>query len=661
MRSLSKNKEERFTSMEELVLATGLGATPGESRPSMPAGPSPDASGRIELSPGLASAPTVLATHSAASLSAAAASAIARSRAQRRWATLGIGGLVLLGGLAIVARVRSSGSNTTHGAPATVLADRARDAPLAFQPREPRRLTFDQGCEEYPSLTPDGATVVFDSSVGDDVHVVAMDIATGVQRRLTTQPGWHFSPAVSPDGKLVAYVRQHEDELGTWVVPLDGSAPARQLVVGRTRPTWTPDGRALWAGAADKPQRIDLASGQPTRSLDPPPGYLLLRVTELTDGRAIARVFEKETRRGRGLVLYAATGGPPSTFVADDTEDAIAVSPDGERVLAPKLLATQRVELWQFPLDGSPASLVPGNVALPTKGMVIARDGSRVIWSTCTTEQDLAALRATSDKSPLAATPLEPKTEWTDEEPAGVPGSATRVVVVSDRQSRRQLWVLDVSGTDTPRRLRTGELEVSTPAVSMDDTQVAFTAVGHGIHVVALDGSGDARQLTAGASDTSPTFARDGRAVYFETVSPTRKRAIARVRLDGSSAPDVVVDGGERPSASPVDDRLVYVATDGEVGVPVVMNMTTRQTRPLSPALGKGVYGGLRFSPDGKRVAVTVGLTELAEVDATTGAIVRRFTSADQLTSISYLGRDIVASRQGWRGDLWTARDPWKP
>jgi hypothetical protein len=60
-------------------------------------------------------------------------------------------------------------------------------------------------------------------------------------------------------------------------------------------------------------------------------------------------------------------------------------------------------------------------------------------------------------------------------------------------------------------------------------------------------------------------------------------------------------------------------------------------------------------------VAVTVGLTELAEVDASTGAVVRRFSSADQLTSISYLGHDVVASRQGWRGDLWMARDPWKP
>ncbi len=202
---------------------------------------------------------------------------------------------------------------------------------------------------------------------------------------------------------------------------------------------------------------------------------------------------------------------------------------------------------------------------------------------------------------------------------------------------------------------------MTTPAVSLDATSVAFTAVGHGIHLVPLDGTGDARQLTTGASDTSPTFARDGRAVYFETASASHKRAIARVRLDGSGAPDVVIEGGERPWASPVDERLAYIAADGEQGIPTVMNLTTRQTRALSPALGQGVYGRMRFSPDGKRVAITVGLTELVEVDAATGAIVRRFTSADQLTSLSYLGRDIVASRQGWRGDLWMARDPWKP
>ena len=109
---------------------------------------------------------------------------------------------------------------------------------------------------------------------------------------------------------------------------------------GRTRPTWTPDGRALWAGFADHPQRIDLETGQATRTLEPPAGYLLLRVRELADGRTVGRIFEKETKRGRGLVVYAATGGPPATFFADDTEDAIAVTPDGARVLAPKLLAT---------------------------------------------------------------------------------------------------------------------------------------------------------------------------------------------------------------------------------------------------------------------------------------------------------------------------------
>ncbi len=308
MRALSKNKDERFASMEDLVVATGLAPPPGESRPSMPGGPSPDASGRIELPPDLASAPTLLATASAASLSAAAAGAFARSRTKRRWATLGIVGVVVVGGgLAIAAMVRSS-AGTAPGAPAPTTTGSAR-APLAFLPREPRRLTFEQGCEEYPSLTPDGATVVFDTSVGDDVHVVAMDIATGVQRRLTTQPGWHFSPAVSPDGKLVAYVRQHEDELGTWLVPLDGSAPARRLVVGRTRPTWTPDGRALWAGAAEKPA-ADRSGDRPAHPHAGPAAGLPLAEGDGAARRARhrARVREGDAARSRSGPVRAERG-----------------------------------------------------------------------------------------------------------------------------------------------------------------------------------------------------------------------------------------------------------------------------------------------------------------------------------------------------------------
>jgi len=649
MRALSKTPADRFASMDDLLASLGL--THGSASTS---------GGYARLSPlDAASAPTLLATASAGSLASAAAAASIRPHAARlrrvRLAIAAGGAMVVLAVALVVGRRAWAPAAPQPPAPGPV------PSALVFDPRDPRRLTFDQGCEEYPSLSPDGRSVTFDSSLGDDTQIVTLDLAAGSQRRVTTEAGWHFSPTVSPDGSTIAYVRQQGDDVGTWIVAFDGSSPARKLAPGRLRPAWSPDGRALWAGAAAHPERFDVASGQVTRAIDPPPGYFIVRVRELPDGRAVARLLDRETKLGRGLVLYDAAGKGPSPLFADDTEDAIAATPDGRRLLVPKLLSTGRVELWQVPLDGTPASIVPSNVVLPRKGIDISEDGSQVVWSTCSTEQDLASVHMHGDRGPAEAVPLLPKTEWTDEQPAGVPGSSSKLVVVSDRAARRQLWVLDATGKDkdSARRLPTGALEGAWPAVSPDARWVAFTAIGKGIHIVALDGSSEARRLTSGADDTGVTFARDGTFVYFATTLPSGKRAVARQPIDGAGRAETVVEGADRPTASPAQDRIAYVALDGEAGTPMVLDVATRRSRPLSPAMPKGSYGALRFSPDGRRVLVAMGLNQLAEVDVASGDIVQRFASGDQLTSMTYLGGDPVVSRIGWRGDLWSARDPW--
>jgi serine/threonine-protein kinase len=655
-RALAKNRDARFASMDELLLASGLAFSKGDlpmpgPMPSLP--PSADSSQRLAVPGDIASAPTLLATQSAGSLASAAQAAVKRG-ATRRWYLAAGVSVVVLAAIGL-GWLRSS----AHRAAARVVSERpGGDSSLVFRPSDARRLTFDEGCEEYPSLSPDGASVAFDSTVGDDIQVVVLDLASGAQRRVTSEAGWHYAPAISPDGKTLAYLRQRGDEVGTWVVPFDGSAPARLVASGRMRPSWSPDGRGIWAGSIDRPSRLDLATGEATRTLDPPQGYFVLRARELTDGRVVGRLLDRPTKLGRGLVLYARDGATPTPLFVDATEDAIGVVAEGSRLLVPKLLLpTSRVELWQVPLDGTAPSIVPDHLVLPTKGLDFARDGSSLVWSTCSTEQDVARLDDAGGK--MQATALLPKTEWTDDQPAGIPGAPSKLVIVSDRAGRKQLWVIDLLGKEGARRLPLGDVEAAAPAVSPDGRWVAFAAVGRGIQVVALDGSSPPRQLTTGTEDGSPSFAKDGASVYFETASAARRHALARVALDGDAPPVKLVDAAERPSASPVDDRVLYLAADGEQGVPMILDAALRKSRPVSRSLGKGSYGGLRFSPDGTRIALSVGLNDVVEVDAANGDVVRRFASGDQITSLTYVGRDIVVSREAWRGDVWLARDPW--
>src|SRR5207249_2892226 len=62
------------------------------------------------------------------------------------------------------------------------------------------------------------------------------------------------APAMSPDGRTIAFVRsaiaeaENKRQSELWIVPADGSAPARRLsdpAKNATAPRWSPDGKLL--------------------------------------------------------------------------------------------------------------------------------------------------------------------------------------------------------------------------------------------------------------------------------------------------------------------------------------------------------------------------------------------------------------------------------
>src|SRR5215207_904102 len=72
---------------------------------------------------------------------------------------------------------------------------------------------------------------------------------------------WVADPRISPDGSRVVFVRVTVDEgekgydTALWIVPADGSEPARQFTSGRRdqSPRWSPDGRWIaFTRAAEK-------------------------------------------------------------------------------------------------------------------------------------------------------------------------------------------------------------------------------------------------------------------------------------------------------------------------------------------------------------------------------------------------------------------------
>jgi Tol biopolymer transport system component len=94
--------------------------------------------------------------------------------------------------------------------------------------RSSRRLTFD--FDSYHSLlSPDGASVAYTSNISGSYRTYVQDLAGGkpprvIHEDLCNPRSW------SRDGRWIALSRSSKSGSEIWVVPADGSSPARALV-----------------------------------------------------------------------------------------------------------------------------------------------------------------------------------------------------------------------------------------------------------------------------------------------------------------------------------------------------------------------------------------------------------------------------------------------
>jgi dipeptidyl aminopeptidase/acylaminoacyl peptidase len=213
--------------------------------------------------------------------------------------------------------------------------------------------------------------------------------------------------------------------------------------------------------------------------------------------------------------------------------------------------------------------------------------------------------------------------------------------VDEDGNPWNELWVTDFAGAVDPGKERpfvTGKANVSAVEGTKDGTGIAFLAKrgedkNTCLYVIPADG-GEAKRILSLASDISAfTFSPDGKrvaAVATEAVSDARKKREDKGfkqevyeedwRLDRVWIADVG-ESTEKPRAlpiessahevewSPVDDRLLVTLSP----TPLVDDgMMRTRVRVVDPKTGEitariqnpGKLGRVRWSPDGKRVAL---------------------------------------------------------
>jgi serine/threonine-protein kinase len=641
-RALQKDPEARFPSMDALLAALGA--------PAQAIAASPGAPGSSEI----ATLPTEKVP---AALGDAAGTLLQRAplpgalgvtetprSSRRRRAALALAALLVVGAGAVAIARRA-------------VAPRGSPVP-SFQPRNIRRLTFDQGCQEYPSFGRDGRELFFDATAGPDSHVFALDLVTGNRRAITSEPGWQYAPNVSPDGRLVAFMRREGDRTGAYVVPVDGSAPSRLLSEGWVHPSFSPDGRAVWAGSGSTASRLDLVTSAVTRTLRAPAGQILSNLVELDDGRVLGRFRPASREALHGVAIYArGQDAEPRWLTRERIEDALLVTPDGRSVIVARTSAARQTELALYPLDGGPPVPLPGAGIAPPGGLTLSRARDRAAWSTCGDHTDMVALSRRPDgrfASELLAVASED-----DRAPAWIPGG-TRLAVVSNRAGEVGLWVIDRADREPPRRIPVGAVRPESPATSPDGAWIAFRVEGEGLYLVPTDGSAAPRRLTRGASDRGPCFSADGATIYFQAEAEGGRPRVDAVPVAGG-APATILAGASLPATATGADVLAYLARDGadEAGVPMILDRSTGRATPVSPSLPRAQYTQIRLSRGATHVTVVPGRTEVIEIDRPTGAVVARYASGNaELWGVTYMDDELIAVREVWAGSLWIGDDP---
>jgi Tol biopolymer transport system component len=110
---------------------------------------------------------------------------------------------------------------------------------IASDGTDARQLTSGFADNREPFYTPDGASILFSSDAGGSYRIYRMDIDGGSIERVTSGGGEHSEPCISPDGTRIAYLIDSRR-----IVECDaGERAIRDVAWVPPAPNWTRDSR----------------------------------------------------------------------------------------------------------------------------------------------------------------------------------------------------------------------------------------------------------------------------------------------------------------------------------------------------------------------------------------------------------------------------------
>ena len=218
-----------------------------------------------------------------------------------------------------------------------------------------------------PALSPDGKWVAYTVTTPDlrnnrsssDIWLSSTDGPS--VRRLTTDPAAERNPVWSPDGKSLLFESSRSGENQLWILSLEGGEPRQltTLATGAMRAAWSPDGSTIAFVSEVYPEFSD----RPFAVSD---SLNRKRLEEQAKSKIKARVYTQllyrhwdswNDGRRRHLFVQSVKGGSPRDLTPGDRDavptsttfssgEDFAFSPDGREIAYTATPYPTRMEAW---------------------------------------------------------------------------------------------------------------------------------------------------------------------------------------------------------------------------------------------------------------------------------------------------------------------------
>jgi TolB protein len=223
------------------------------------------------------------------------------------------------------------------------------------------RITFtDQAESYYPSLAPDGRSVVYTSNLTAAYEIYEMDLSTGLPVQLTNLLGEVYAPEISPDGQRIVFANIIGTFSRIWMMDRDGSHPHEIFGLdGKdcVDPTWSPDGtRILFAAGIGTDKQLFTIT--PTGE-DLVPVHDTFRTRGRSDWSSDGSIIAAYSWRSPGFdIFYVDPGGSNLRQMTSGGRNlAPSFSPDSRWMVytsyAGENIDPDGCELFIMPVDGN--------------------------------------------------------------------------------------------------------------------------------------------------------------------------------------------------------------------------------------------------------------------------------------------------------------------